>query len=90
MPKYSWTLEELQTIPSIIIRQKRRNITELECKFYAGTNVDEAKIMMKNSGMKIMSIDNLDEAAMIVARMSMIVGLSKEANLDVEFNIVKH
>merc|ERR1711962_792288 len=55
-----------------------------------GTNVDEAKIMMKNSGMKIMSIDNLDEAAMIVARMSMIVGLSKEANLDVEFNIVKH
>jgi len=46
--------------------------------------------MMKNSGMKIMSIDNLDEAAMIVARMSMIVGLSKEANLDVEFNIVKH
>merc|ERR1719158_1869025 len=55
-----------------------------------GTNVDEAKLMMKNSGMKIMSIDNLDEAAMIVARMSMIVGLSKEANLDVEFNIVKH
>ena len=28
-----------------------------------GTNVNEAKAMMASSGMKILSIDNLDEAA---------------------------
>jgi hypothetical protein len=43
--------------------------------------------MMNNSGLKIMSIDNLDEAAKLVAQMSAIVGLAKEANLDVAFNI---
>jgi len=52
-----------------------------------GTNVDEAKVMMAESGMKIMSIDNLDEAARMAAKMSAIVGLAKEANLEVAFNI---
>jgi len=52
-----------------------------------GTNVDEAKHMMNTSGMKIMSLDDLDEAAKIVAKMSTIVALSKEADLDVQFNM---
>jgi succinyl-CoA synthetase beta subunit len=52
-----------------------------------GTNVEEANSMLNNSGMKIMSIDNLDEAAKIVARMSNIVGLAKDAKLNVAFNI---
>jgi len=43
--------------------------------------------MMNTSGMKIMSLDDLDEAAKIVAKMSTIVALSKEANLDVQFNM---
>jgi len=43
--------------------------------------------MMASSGMKIMSIDNLDEAARLVAKMSSIVGLAKEADLDVTFKI---
>jgi len=52
-----------------------------------GTNVNEAKDMMATSGMKILSVDNLDEAAKLVAKMSAIVGLAKEAELDVSFNM---
>jgi len=43
--------------------------------------------MMASSGMKILSVDNLDEAAKLVAKMSAIVGLAKEAELDVSFNM---
>lgn len=52
-----------------------------------GTNVNEAKAMMAESGLKILSIDNLDEAAKLAAKMSAIVGLAKEASLDVSFTI---
>jgi len=49
--------------------------------------VNEAKAMMASSGMKILSIDNLDEAARLAAKMSSIVGLAKEANLQVSFEV---
>ena len=31
-----------------------------------GTNVDEAKVMIGSSGLKILPVDNLDEAARLV------------------------
>ena len=76
--------------------------------------MNEAKAMMASSGMKILSIDNLDEAARsdsiplilssdlrpnilnpkpltppprLAAKMSSIVGLAKEANLQVSFQV---
>merc|ERR1712079_1002840 len=52
-----------------------------------GTNVDEAKEMMANSGMKLISRDNLDEAARLAAKMSSIIGVAKEAGLNVSFDI---
>jgi len=42
--------------------------------------------MMASSGLKILSIDNLDEAAKLAAKMSTIIGLAKEAELNVSFN----
>merc|ERR1712062_576917 len=52
-----------------------------------GTNVDEAKVMIANSGMKLISRDNLDEAARLAAKMSSIIGVAKEAGLNVSFDI---
>jgi len=52
-----------------------------------GTNVNEAKEMMANSGMKLISRDNLDEAARLASKMSSIIGVAKEAGLNVSFDI---
>merc|ERR1712233_89748 len=52
-----------------------------------GTNVDEAKVMIGSSGLKILPVDNLDEAARLAAKMSSIIGLAKEAGLNVSFDI---
>jgi len=49
--------------------------------------VNEAKALLSSSGMKILSIDNLDEAAKLAAKMSSIIGLAKEANLKVSFDM---
>jgi len=52
-----------------------------------GTNVNEAKAMMASSGMKLISRDNLDEAARLAAKISSIIGVAKEAGLNVSFDI---
>jgi len=53
----------------------------------AGTNVDEAKVMIGSSGLKILPIDNLDEAARLACKLSNIVAVAREAHLDVKFEI---
>ncbi|PSN29162.1 Succinate--CoA ligase [ADP-forming] subunit beta, partial [Blattella germanica] len=52
-----------------------------------GTNVDDAKVIVAASGLKIIACDNLDEAARLVVKLSDIVGLAKSAKLDVNFEI---
>merc|ERR1719432_186520 len=52
-----------------------------------GTMVDEAKVLIASSGLKLISRDNLDEAARLAAKMSSIIGLAKEAELNVSFDI---
>ncbi|XP_040566502.1 succinate--CoA ligase [ADP-forming] subunit beta, mitochondrial [Lepeophtheirus salmonis] len=52
-----------------------------------GTNVDEAKVMIASSGLKILPLDNLDEAARIAVKLSKIVNLAKSADLGVSFEI---
>lgn len=52
-----------------------------------GTNVDDAKILIGSSGMKILPIDNLDEAARLAVKLSSIVGLARSAKLDVNFEM---
>merc|ERR1711988_329261 len=52
-----------------------------------GTKVDEAKIMIGSSGLKILPINDLDEAARLAVKLSDIVGIAKEAHLDVNFQL---
>jgi len=52
-----------------------------------GTNVDEAKIKIATSPLKIIACDNLDEAARVVVKMSEIVGLAKASGVSVQFEL---
>ncbi|KAF5276959.1 hypothetical protein FQR65_LT16123 [Abscondita terminalis] len=52
-----------------------------------GTNVDEAKVLIANSGMKILPIDNLDEAARLAVKLSNIISMARSAKLDVQFEM---
>jgi len=52
-----------------------------------GTNVDEAKVMIGSSGLKILPVDNLDEAARLSCKLSKIVAISRDAHLDVKFEM---
>jgi len=49
--------------------------------------VDEAKVMIGSSGMKILPVDNLDEAARLAVKLSNIVGIARDAQLDVNFQL---
>lgn len=54
---------------------------------FQGTNVDDAKVIIASSGLKILPVDNLDEAARLVVKLSNIVELARSAKLDVNFEI---
>jgi succinyl-CoA synthetase beta subunit len=43
--------------------------------------------MIGASGLKILPVDNLDEAARLACKLSNIVAVAKEAHLDVKFEI---
>ncbi|XP_039297027.1 succinate--CoA ligase [ADP-forming] subunit beta, mitochondrial-like [Nilaparvata lugens] len=53
-----------------------------------GTNVAEAKAIIAASEMRILSIDDLDEGAKIAVKVSKIRHLAKEAQLDVNFELI--
>lgn len=52
-----------------------------------GTNVDEAKHIIANSEMKILSCDNLDEAAKLATNLSNILEMAQSSNIDVNFSL---
>ncbi|XP_049801966.1 succinate--CoA ligase [ADP-forming] subunit beta, mitochondrial [Schistocerca nitens] len=52
-----------------------------------GTNVDDAKVLIAASGLKILACDNLEEAARLAVKLSNIVSLARSAKLDVNFEI---
>ena len=57
------------------------------CFVFQGTNVDDAKVLVASSGMKILPSDDLEEAARLAVKLSSIVGLAKAAKLDVKFEM---
>jgi len=57
------------------------------CSTNTGTNVDEAKVMIGSSGLKILPVDNLDEAARLSCKLSKIVAVARDAHLDVKFEM---
>merc|ERR1739846_213677 len=52
-----------------------------------GTMLDEAKVMIGSSGLKILPVDNLDEAARLAVKLSNIVGIARDADLNVNFQL---
>merc|ERR1712158_238756 len=50
-----------------------------------GTNVDEAKVLIATSEMKILPVDNLDEAARLSVKLSAIMTIAKDAHVPVNF-----
>ncbi|KAG9349197.1 hypothetical protein JZ751_027640 [Albula glossodonta] len=51
------------------------------------TRVDDAKALIAASPLKILACDDLDEAAKMVVKLSEIVSLAKEAQVDVKFQL---
>jgi len=52
-----------------------------------GTRVEDAKALIAASPLKILAIDNLDEAAKMIVRLSDIVDLAHQASVDVKFEL---
>ena len=46
--------------------------------------VDEAKVLIGSSGMKILPVDNLEEAARLTVKLSKIVAMAKDAHIEVK------
>lgn len=47
--------------------------------------MDDAKVLIASSGLKILACDNLDEAARLAVKLSNIVKLAKSAKVDINF-----
>merc|ERR1712109_410510 len=71
----------------IIAAARELNLTTPIVVRLQGTNVDEAKVMIGSSGLKILPVDNLDEAARLSCKLSKIVAISRDAHLDVKFEM---
>jgi len=71
----------------IIAAAKELNLATPIVVRLQGTNVDEAKVMIGSSGMKILPVDNLDEAARLAVKLSNIVGIARTAHVDVKFEL---
>lgn len=52
-----------------------------------GTRVEDAKAMIATSGLRILTCDNLDEAAKMAVKLSAIVQIAQEAHVDVKFEL---
>ena len=55
--------------------------------FPQGNKVEEAKAIVANSGMKIFSNDNLDEAAQLVTTLSKVMEVAEQGNVKVNFEL---
>jgi len=54
---------------------------------FQGTNVNEAKELIRKSKLRILAKDDLDDAAMLSVHLSQIVHLAREAHLNVLFEL---
>merc|ERR1712244_96337 len=71
----------------IIAAAKELNLSTPIVVRLQGTNVDEAKVMIGQAGLKILPVDNLDEAARLSCKLSKIVAVARDAHLDVKFEM---
>merc|ERR1711902_220840 len=52
-----------------------------------GTNVDEAKVLIGASGMRILPVSDLEEAARLTVKLSKIVSMAKDAHIEVKIGL---
>ncbi|KAJ1339649.1 hypothetical protein BSLG_005682 [Batrachochytrium salamandrivorans] len=74
-----------------IIRYHCRQATGLKLPLIVrlqGTQVDAAKKLIDESGLRMYSIDDLDEAAVLSVKLSNIVTMAKQAGVSVKFDTV--
>jgi len=71
----------------IIAAAKELNLSTPIVVRLQGTNVDEAKVMIGSAGLKILPVDNLDEAARLSVKLSGIMNMAREAKLGVKFEM---
>merc|ERR1711884_760258 len=67
----------------IIAAARELNLTTPIVVRLQGTNVDEAKVMIGSSGMKILPVSDLEEAARLAVKLSKIVEIAKETHLNI-------
>merc|ERR1712095_7073 len=67
----------------IIAAARELNLTTPIVVRLQGTNVDEAKVLIAASGMKILPVNDLDEAARLAVKLSKIVEIAKDAHLNI-------
>lgn len=52
-----------------------------------GTNVDDAKVLIAASGLRILPCDDLEEAAKLIVKLADLVSIAQESNIGVSFNL---
>jgi len=70
----------------IIAAARELNLTTPIVVRLQGTMVDEAKVLIAASQMKILPVSDFEEAARLVCKISKIVEISKEAKIQVKFS----
>uniref|UniRef100_T1GYF0 ATP-citrate synthase/succinyl-CoA ligase C-terminal domain-containing protein n=1 Tax=Megaselia scalaris TaxID=36166 RepID=T1GYF0_MEGSC len=71
----------------IIAAAKDLNINiPIVCRLQ-GTNVNEARDLIKKSGLRIIPRHDLDEAANLSVNLAKIISLAREVNMGVQFEI---
>merc|ERR1712141_40956 len=70
----------------IIAAAKELNLSTPIVVRLQGTNVDEAKVLIATSGMKILPVSDLDEAARLAVKLSKIVEIAREAHIEVKIS----
>ncbi|KAK9323408.1 succinate--CoA ligase [Lipomyces orientalis] len=71
----------------LIATTQEMNITVPIVARLQGTNVEEAQRLINNSGLKIFSFTDLDEAAQKVCQLSKVVSLAREIDVNVSFEL---
>jgi succinyl-CoA synthetase beta subunit len=69
----------------IIAAAKELNLATPIVVRLQGTKVDEGKVLIASSGLKILPVSDFEEAARLAVKISKIVEIAKDANVDLTF-----
>jgi succinyl-CoA synthetase beta subunit len=73
----------------IIAAAKELNLATPIVVRLQGTKVDEGKVLIASSGLKILPVSDFEEAARLAVKISKIVEIAKDAHVDLSFGAQK-